>query len=49
MDRIGSNGDGTLTVVHEDSPDKFSVVENAVTQRVRERLTWIKRRTACFW
>lgn len=30
---FSSNGDGTLTVVHEDSPDKFSVVENAVTQR----------------
>ncbi len=27
-----SNGDGTLTVVHEDSPDKFSVVENVQTQ-----------------
>jgi YVTN family beta-propeller protein len=30
---FSSNGDGTLTVVHEDSPDKFSVVENAATQR----------------
>jgi DNA-binding beta-propeller fold protein YncE len=30
---FSSNGDGTLTVVHEDSPDKFSVVENAETQR----------------
>jgi len=30
---FSSNGrDGTLTVVHEDSPDKFSVVENAKTQ-----------------
>lgn len=28
-----NGGDGTLTVVHEDSPDKFSVVENAATQR----------------
>lgn len=28
-----SNGDGTLTVVHEDSPDKFTVVENVSTQR----------------
>ncbi|HEY6251405.1 MAG TPA: YncE family protein [Candidatus Angelobacter sp.] len=28
-----NGGDGTLTVVHEDSPDKFSVVENATTQR----------------
>ena len=30
---FSSNGDGTLTVVHEDSPDKFSVVENIQTQR----------------
>lgn len=30
---FSSNGDGTLTVVHEDSPDKFTVVENAPTQR----------------
>ena len=26
-----SCGDGTLTVIHEDSPDKFSVVENVTT------------------
>jgi YVTN family beta-propeller protein len=30
---FSSNGDGTLTVVHEDTPDKFSVVENANTER----------------
>jgi len=30
---FSSNGEGTLTVAHEDSPDKFSVVENVVTQR----------------
>ena len=29
---FSSNGDGTLTVVHEDSPDKFSLVENVATQ-----------------
>ncbi len=28
---FSSNGEGTLTVVHEDSPDKFTVVENAKT------------------
>ncbi|MDT7604615.1 MAG: hypothetical protein QOF61_2612 [Acidobacteriota bacterium] len=28
-----SNGEGTLTVVHEDSPDKFTVVETVQTQR----------------
>jgi DNA-binding beta-propeller fold protein YncE len=30
---FSSNGDGTLTVVHEDTPGKFTVVENAETQR----------------
>jgi DNA-binding beta-propeller fold protein YncE len=30
---FSSNGEGTLTVVHEDSPDKFSVVENVKTVR----------------
>jgi outer membrane protein assembly factor BamB len=30
---FASCGDGTLTVVHEDSPAKFSVVENVPTKR----------------
>jgi YVTN family beta-propeller protein len=30
---FSSNGEGTLTVIREDSPDKFSVVENVTTQR----------------
>ena len=30
---FSSNGDGTLTIVHEDSPDKFSVVQNVATKR----------------
>lgn len=30
---FASNGDGTLTVVHEDSPDQFSVVQNLPTKR----------------
>ena len=30
---FSSNGDGTLTVVREESPDKFTVVENVATQR----------------
>jgi DNA-binding beta-propeller fold protein YncE len=30
---FSSNGEGTLTVVHEDSPDKFSVIETIPTQR----------------
>jgi DNA-binding beta-propeller fold protein YncE len=29
---FSSNGDGTLTVVHEDSPNKFTVVDNVATQ-----------------
>ena len=30
---FASNGDGTLTVVHEDTPDKYTVVSNAETKR----------------
>ncbi len=30
---FSSNGDGTLTVVHQDSPDKYSVIENVTTLR----------------
>jgi DNA-binding beta-propeller fold protein YncE len=30
---FSSNGDGTLTVVHEDDPQHFSVVENVATQK----------------
>jgi YVTN family beta-propeller protein len=30
---FASNGDGTLTVIHEDSADKYSVVENVPTKR----------------
>jgi DNA-binding beta-propeller fold protein YncE len=30
---FASNGEGTLTVVHEDSPDKFTVVDNVPTKR----------------
>jgi DNA-binding beta-propeller fold protein YncE len=30
---FASNGEGTLTVVHEDSPDKYSVVGTVPTQR----------------
>jgi len=29
---FSSNGDGTLTVIHEDGPDRFTVLENAATQ-----------------
>jgi DNA-binding beta-propeller fold protein YncE len=30
---FSSNGEGTLTVIHEDSPDKYTVVETVPTQR----------------
>jgi DNA-binding beta-propeller fold protein YncE len=30
---FSSNGDGTITVAHEDSPDKYAVVQNLQTQR----------------
>lgn len=30
---FSSNGEGTLTVIREDSPDKFTVLENPATQR----------------
>ncbi|MHC5861887.1 hypothetical protein [uncultured Nostoc sp.] len=29
---FSSNGSGSLTVVHEDSPDKFSIVKSVVTE-----------------
>jgi DNA-binding beta-propeller fold protein YncE len=29
---FSSNGDGTLTVIHEDSPDKYSLVQNLATE-----------------
>lgn len=32
-------GDGTLTVVHEDSPDKYTVVQNLTTQRGARTMT----------
>jgi DNA-binding beta-propeller fold protein YncE len=36
---FSSNGEGTLTVVHEDSPDKFSVIENVATQARARTMT----------
>lgn len=41
---FASNGEGTLTVVSEDSKDKFSVVENVTTQR-RARTMAVDHRT----
>ena len=36
---FASCGEGVLTVVHEDSADKFSVVENVPTQRGARTMT----------
>lgn len=36
---FSSNGDGTLTVIHEDAPDKFSVLDNVATQRGARTMT----------
>jgi len=41
---FSSNGEGTLTVIHEDSPDKFSVVETVPTQ-VRARTMTLDTKT----
>lgn len=30
---FSSNGDGTLTVVNEDDPEHYSIVQNVVTQK----------------
>ena len=30
---FSSNGDGTLTIIHEDTPNSYSVITNAPTQR----------------
>ncbi len=35
---FSSNGDGTLTVIHEDSPDKFTLVENVPTEPMAKTL-----------
>ncbi|GAC1446758.1 MAG: hypothetical protein NVSMB56_08480 [Pyrinomonadaceae bacterium] len=37
---FSSNGEGTLTVVHEDAADKFSVVETVTTQRSARTLAF---------
>lgn len=39
-----NGGDGTLTVIHEDGPDKYSVVENVKTQ-VRARTMTLDAKT----
>jgi DNA-binding beta-propeller fold protein YncE len=36
---FSSNGDGTLTVVHEDSPDKYTVLQDVATARGARTMT----------
>jgi hypothetical protein len=36
---FSSNGEGTLTIVHEDDPDHFRVVDNVATQKSARTLT----------
>jgi hypothetical protein len=36
---FSSNGEGTLTVIREDSPDKFQVLENVPSQKSARTLT----------
>ena len=43
---FASCGDGNLTVIHEDSPDKFSVVENVPTKRSARTRTTSRRRSS---
>lgn len=38
-DFFASNGEGTLTVVHQDSPDKYTVVENVPTKKSARTLS----------
>jgi hypothetical protein len=43
MNAFSSNGEGTMTVVHEDAPDRFSVRGNVTTQRGARTLTLDER------
>ncbi|HEV7163842.1 MAG TPA: YncE family protein [Gammaproteobacteria bacterium] len=36
---FSSNGEGTLTVAHEDSPDKYTVLQNAPTRKFARTMT----------
>ena len=36
---FSSNGEGTLTIIHQDSADKYSVVENVATQKYARTMT----------
>ena len=45
---FASNGDGTLTVIHEDAPDRYSVVGNVATKQ-GARTMEIDLRTHRIW
>jgi len=36
---FSSNGEGSLTVIHEDGPDKYTVVQDAVTRKFARTMT----------
>ena len=40
---FSSNGDGTLTVIHEDSPNKYSVIDNVQTERGARTMEFDKK------
>ena len=44
-----SNGDGTLTVVHEDDPNHFRVVANITTQEGARTMTLDPARAGFIW
>src|SRR5258708_7168183 len=46
---FASCGDGNLTVIHEDSPDKFTVVENVPTKRSARTMGLDLRLTTSFF
>ncbi len=43
-----SCGEGVLTVIHEDNPDKYSVRQNLATVPAREPWRWTKRTTLLY-
>lgn len=45
---FASCGDGTMTVIHEDAPDKFSVVENVTTKRGAKTMTLDPKSHLCY-
>jgi WD40 repeat protein len=45
---FASCGDGNLTVIHEDSPDKFTVIENVPTKRTARTMAFDSRTKKIF-